>query len=59
MHGNLICPVLQIQLITEVRNIIRGEDLEQFNEMTIHKEIEARSVSSSLSLFLLIVSVLS
>ena len=39
----LICPH-QIQLITEVRNLVRGEDLELFNEMTIHKEIEARQV---------------
>ena len=36
-------PVLlkQIQLISEVRNIIRPQDLDYFNRMTIDKEIAA------------------
>ena len=36
---------LQIQLIAEVRTIIKPHDLQRYNELTVHKEIAAKKVS--------------
>ncbi len=35
----------QLQLISEVRGIIRPRDLNRFNEMCVHREIAAKKVS--------------
>ena len=34
-----------MQLISEIRNVIKPEDVDAFNEMTIGKEINARKVT--------------
>ncbi len=33
-----------MQLLSEVRNIIQQRDIDEFNELTIHKEIKSRKV---------------
>ena len=34
----------QVQLLSEVRGVIRASDLDLFNELTIHQEIAAKKV---------------
>ena len=36
--------IVQLQLIGEVRGIIRVSDLDRYNELTIHHEIAAKKV---------------
>ena len=38
--------VLQLQLLSEVRALIKAHDLQRFNELTVHKEISSKKVSS-------------
>lgn len=35
---------MQLQLIGEVRGIIRAADLDRYNELTVHHEIAAKKV---------------
>ena len=40
--------VLQLQLLGEVRGVMRPADLDRYNELTVHREIAAKKVWFSL-----------
>ena len=42
--SNCLVFYLQLQVLSEVRSVIRARDLNRFNELTVHREIAAKKV---------------
>ena len=42
--------MLQLQLLTELRGLMKPQDIKRFNELTVHKEIMANKVNRKYTL---------